>query len=569
MEGRRRAGTRGEGRIIMTKTTGKRALIELLRGEDVEYVFGIPGATEIHFMDALEEAPDIQYILGLQEVVCAGMAEGYARATGRPGFLNLHTAPGLAAATPMLYNARAGGVPLVITTGQNDTRLLQRDPHLSGDIMAIGRPHTKWCTEIVHAEDLPTVIRRAFKMAVQPPTGPVLVSIPQDVLAQEFDFDCKPNTVVYPRLRPDAAALARATEILAASERPLLLVESGVARCEALDEVVRFAELTGSRVHQSWMADVNFPVDHPQYLGDLDPSDPSAKDVLDGVDVLIGVGCSLFAEGFFNPKAPSPAGMKIVHIDDDPWEIGKNHPTECGLQGDIKATLAELNAALETALSAEARERAGRRAADAARAKAEADAALRARCEAEHDAVPISASRLMTEIAAVATPDTVIVDDCWSSSATLRQILAPSRPKTYFRARKGGSIGWGLPGALGVKLGLPDSEVIAVAGDGSAAWSMQSLWTAARYKIPVTYVITNNATYGQVKVVRKIVLGDYPLDEKHEGMELDRPVMDFAQIARALGVEGERVTTPDQLAPALRRAVGSGKPRLVEVMVGR
>jgi len=174
----------------------------------------------------------------------------------------------------------------------------------------------------------------------------------------------------------------------------------------------------------------------------------------------------------------------------------------------------------------------------------------------------------MTEIASATTPDTVIVDDCWSSSGVLRQIVAPSRPGRYFRSRKGGSIGWGLPGALGVKLGLPRKQVVAVLGDGSAAWSMQGLWTAARYRIPVTFVITNNATYGQVKVVRRLVLGDYPLREKHEGMELDRPVMDFTLLAKSLGVESERVADPDRLGPALRRAVGSGEARLVEVMVG-
>lgn len=552
----------------MARMTAKHALVELLRQEGVEYVFGIPGATEIHFMDALEEAPDIKYILGLQEIVCAGMAEGYARATGRPGFLNLHTAPGLAASMPMLYNAKAGGVPLVVTVGQNHSRLLQRDPHLTGDIVGMGKIHSKWSTELVHTEDLPLVLQRAFKMALQPPTGPVLVSIPQNVLEGDLDFDPGLRTVVHPHLRPDAAVLAEAVSILAGAERPLLLVESGVARCEALDEVVRFAELTGARVYQNWMADVNFPVGHAQYLGDFDITAPSTAAILEGVDVLVGVGCSLFSEGFFNPPTPSLDGVKIIHIDDDPWEIGKNLPTQCGIQGDVKTVLAELNAVLEATLSVKAREAARRRATQTAEEKAETRTAIEAQWAAEWDRRPISVSRLMTEVAAVTTPETVIVDDCWSSSAVLRQTLDLNRPRSYFRARKGGSIGWGLPGALGVKLGMPGHEVIAVSGDGSAAWSMQSLWTAARYEIPVTFVITNNATYGQVKVVRRAVLGEYPLQEKHEGMELDRPVMDFSLLAASLGVEGERVTTPDELAPALNRAVGSGRPRLVEVMVG-
>ena len=551
----------------MVKITGKRALMELLRQEGVEYVFGIPGATEIHFMDALEQAPDIRYILGLHEAVCAGMAEGYARASGKPGFLNLHTAPGLAAASPLLYNARLGGVPLVVTVGQNDTRLLQYDPHLSGDIVGIGKIHTKWSTEIMHAEDIPPAIRRAFKMATQPPTGPVLVSIPQNVLEHELEFERMPNTEVFPRLRPDTAALTRAVEILSHAKRPLILVESGVARCDALDEVVRLAELTGCRVYQAWMSDVNFPVTHPQYLGDLDPTGPEAADVMKSADVLIGIGCSLFAQGFFNPEKPSLSSTKIIHIDDDPWEIGKNLPVDCGIQGDIKAVLTELNAALEDTLPADARGQAQWRAGDIGREKTELNAARQARWEAERDLVPTSISRLMQEIKAAMGADTVIVDECWSSSGTLRQILELSRPRSFFRSRKGGSIGWGLPGALGVKLGLPDKDVIAVVGDGGAAWSMQSLWTAARYRIPVTFVIINNATYRQVKLVRKAVLGDYPLDEKHEGMELDHPIMDFSMMAGSMGVTGQRIARPEDLAMALKSAVGSKKPRLIEVLV--
>jgi len=258
-----------------------------------------------------------------------------------------------------------------------------------------------------------------------------------------------------------------------------------------------------------------------------------------------------------------------VHIDDDPWEIGKNYPTDCGLQGDVKTVLGELCLALEQGLSLAAKTKAQQRAAEIAKEKAAQAAALEARQAAEWDRVPISPTRLMAEIAAVADKDTVLVDDCWSSSALLRHIVAPSRPKSYFRARKGGSIGWGLPGALGVKLGMPEKRVIAVLGDGSAAWSMQGLWTAARYRLPVTFVITNNATYGQVKLVRKLVLGDYPLEEKHEGMELDYPVMDFRKLADSLGVGAVRVTEPAQIRPALEEALSAEEPRLVEVMLRR
>jgi benzoylformate decarboxylase len=553
--------------FIMTMMAGKNVLIELLRHEGVEYVFGIPGATELQFMDALEEAPDVRYILGLHEVVSVGMAEGYARASGKVGFLNLHTGPGVAAALPMLSNAQSGGVPLVVTAGQNHTRLLQYDPGLSGDIVGMGKLYTKWSTEIVHGEDIPTTIQRAFKMAMQPPTGPVLVSIPQNVLEQNFDFRYKPNTIVYPRLRPDKAGLDLALEILREAKRPFILVESGVARCDALDEVVRFAELTGSRVYQAWMSDVNFPVTHPQYLGDLDPTSSQAKNVLKDVDVLIGIGCSLFRQGFFNPEPTLPPNTRIIQIDEDPWEIGKNFPVDCGIQGDIKASLADLNESIENGIPLRLRQEAKQRGKEIAQEKSRLNDQLKIQIENERDRVPISISRLMKEIREAMTPDTVVVDDCWSSSGMLRQVLELKKPRTFFRSRRGGSIGWGLPGALGVKLGLPDKRVIAVSGDGSAAWSVQSLWTAARYRIPVTFVITNNATYRQVKIVRKLVLGDYPLNERHVGMELDDPVINFSILSQSMGVKGETVKRPEDLSPALKAAIESGEPRLVEVFV--
>jgi len=551
----------------MTIMKGSKALIELLRREGVEYVFGIPGATEIQFMDALEKVPDIQYVLGLHEVVCAGMAEGYARASGKVGFLNLHTGPGVAAALPLLYNAQQGGVPLVVTSGQNHTRLLQYDPHLSGNIVGMAKIVTKWCTEIVHAEDILPSIQRAFKMAMQPPTGPVLVSIPQNVLEQQFDFRYKPNTIVHKRLRPDEAGLDLALGILNEAKRPVLLVESGVDRCDALDEVVRFAELTGSRVYQAWMADVNFPVTHPQYLGDLDPTSPQAKDVLKDTDVLIGIGCSLFAQGFFNPEPTLPPDVKVIQIDENPWEIGKNFPVDCGIQGDIKAVLVELNELIEKRGPSRVREKAKDRAKEIAQEKSQLEHQLSIQIGKERDSVPISISRLTTEIKDAMTPNTVIVDECWSSSGMLRQVLDLKKPKTFFRSRKGGSIGWGFPAALGVKMGSPDKEVVAVVGDGGAAWSAQGLWTAARYRIPVTFVITNNASYRQVKIVRKLVLGDYPLNEKHEGMELDNPVMNFSMLAQSMGVKGETVKSPEDLGRALKTAINSREPRVIEVLV--
>jgi benzoylformate decarboxylase len=308
-------------------------------------------------------------------------------------------------------------------------------------------------------------------------------------------------------------------------------------------------------------------VTHPQYLGDLDPTSPQAKTVLKDTDVLIGIGCSLFGQGFFNPESTLPPNIRMIHIDENPWEIGKNLPADCGIQGDIKAVLAELNEAIENSMPSRSRQVAKDRAKEIAQEKSKLNDQLRIQIENEKDRVPISISRLMTDIRNAMTPNTVIVEEGWSSSGMLRQILNLTKPKTFFRSRRGGSIGWGLPAALGVKLGLPDKQVIAVSGDGSAAWSIQGLRTAARYRIPVTFVITNNATYRQVKIVRRIVLGEYPLNERHEGMELDDPVINFSMLAQSMGVKAEPVKRPEDLSRALKVAIESGEPRLIEVFV--
>jgi benzoylformate decarboxylase len=551
----------------MPVMSGAEALIEILKKEGVEYVFGIPGATELLFMDALEKSTGINYILGLNEIVSAGMAEGYARAAGKPGFLNLHTGPGMAAALPMLYNAHAGGVPLVITAGQQDTRLLQQDPHLSGDIVGMGKIFTKWSTEIHHAEDVPMIMRRAFKTAMQHPTGPVLVSLPQNVLEGEIDFQYRAESNVYSDVRPDEKALDKAVNIIKDVSNPVILVESGITRCNALEEVVKFAELTGSKVYQVWMSDVNFPVRHPQYLGDLDPSQESTKEILKDCDLFIGVGCPLFSPSFYNPVEVMPGNAKVIHIDEDPWELGKNMPVDCGIQGDIKVVLTELNKKLHDELSEDTIRNIENRKEETEKQKTKKTNNLEKQVEAEKNNIPVSVSRFMKEIDNLMTESTIVVDDCWSSSQMLRQLVNFSESGQFIRARKGGSIGWGLPGAMGVKLGAPGKKVIAICGDGSTAWSMQSLWTAAKYNIPVTFVITNNGVYRQVKLVRKKVLGEYDLTERHTGMDIDKPVINFKMLAESMGVRGVQVNEPGGLEHALKDAVDSDIPGLVEVFI--
>ena len=547
----------------MAQKKGSEILRDILLHYGVEYVYGIPGATEIWFMDVLEKTPEIQYILGLNEITCVGMAEGYARTKGRPAVLNLHTGPGMAAAMPMLVNCKNGHVPLVVTVGQNDSRFLQNDPQLSGDIVGMGKTIAKYATEIHHVEDLPTVLHRAFKMAMQPPMGPVVVSIPGNLLAETMDYEPRDNQWPDTRSRGDRAAVEKAAQLIRQAKNPVMLVQEGVAISGAEAETVRLAELMGARVYQVWMGDVNFPVQHPLYCGDFDSTGPMAADILGRADLLVGVGCQLFNDAFYSGRRVVSPQLKIVHISDDPWEVGKNFATDAGIVGDPKTVCAELCALLEgdAALAAAAQAR-------TAAIQAETDAkkaALAQKIAAEAGHEPIAVSHLMNTIKSVIPEDTLILDDCWSSSGLLRSILDLKQPGSLCRPRNGGSIGFGPAGALGMKQAAPDRPVLAVCGDGSTAWGMQAFWTAAHYKIPVTYIITNNAVYRQVKCVRKIFMGDYPLNEKHLGMELDDPVIDFVQLAQSMGVAGRKVRKPEELAQAIREGMASGVPNLIEV----
>lgn len=549
----------------MAMMSGSKALIELLRNEGVEYIFGIPGSTEILFMDALEDQSEINYILSLHEVVTLGMAEGYARTSGKVGVVNLHTGPGLAASMPMLFNARLNRTPLLVTAGQQDSRLLMQEPALSGDLVRMASQFTKWSTEVLYAADIPLAIQRAFKVAAHPPMGPVFVSLPQDVLDQKIDFDYIPRGQSFTRLRPDQEAINRAVEVLITTQSPVIIVGNGVAQSEALAETVELAELIGAPVYDPWMSDVNFPVSHPQYLGDLNLASPQTKEMLKLAGVLVAIGVQLFRQPLYSSEPLLTKNTKVIQIDNNSWEIGKNFPVAAGIEGDIKVSLAGLNDALQKSMSAQTREAAKTRAQEIAKEKQRITEAFLEKARRERDRVPIAVSRLMQELRDSLKPGTLVVDDCWSCSSTLRRSIDFREPKSFQRTG-GGSIGWGMSGSLGVKLASPDRPVVAVIGDGSAVWSIQSLWTAAHYNIPVTYVICANASYSQVKLMKILLMGEQAKG-RYLGMDLDEPRIDFCQLAQAMRVHGQKVERPEKLREALRSALELGKPALVEVYI--
>ncbi len=551
----------------MSFLSGKQAFLEILVQEGVSVIFGNPGTTELPLMDGLAREPRIRYVLALQEAVAVGMADGYAQASGRLGVVNVHTSPGLGNAMGMLYDAREAGAPLLLTAGQHDQAMNLTEPILWSDLPPVARPYVKWSHEITRVEDLPRAVRRAAKTALAHPAGPVFLSIPVDVLNAERELDLLASTRIAPRVRGDAAAVEAAADLLAQSRRPILISGDAVAQGDALAEMAEVAELLGAPVYTECVPSLcSFPFTHPLYRGAFPRLGQPIRALLMQHDLILCVGGDLFTLSLPPDSEPMPEGLPVIHMDTDPWEIGKNYPARVGILGDPKATLPELAEALRRRLSPAAREESAARV-EAARAAQHAELArLRSRAAAESGRIPITPLALMAAVAEALPPDAVVVEETISSGLGLRQLLRSSDPKSFF-ALRGGGIGWGLPAALGVTLALPGRPVVALVGDGSAMYTIQSLWTAAHEGLAVVYVICNNASYRILKQRTLALKGFAAEDDRYIAMDLVNPAIDFVGLARSLGVPGETVEKAPEVGAALGRGLASGGPYLVDVRI--
>src|SRR5215470_11031775 len=333
--------------------SGKRAFLDLLKQEGIKVMFGNPGTTELPLMDAFAVENDIRYILGLQEAALMAMADGYAQASGELAVLNLHVAPGLGNAMGMLYDAMKANAPVLVTAGQQDSDYLVMEPVLTADLATLARPFVKWAAEVHRAADLPRYVHRAMKTALAPPTGPVFLSLPGDILKNDADIDMLEPTRVAPRLRGDADAVAAAADMLAKAERPVIIAGDAVAQSRAHQELAALAEAIGAPVYTEFIPNTaSFPASHPLYRGMMTRSQQGVREVLDKHDLLFSVGGDMFTWSLPSTVKPMPAGMPLIHLDTDPWQIGKSYPAQVGILGDPKATLPDITAAVRERMSA-------------------------------------------------------------------------------------------------------------------------------------------------------------------------------------------------------------------------
>jgi len=542
---------------------GRQVFFETLVNHGVERIFGNPGTTESPLLDSLLDYPQIGYIVHLHEGVAVGAANFYAQASGKTAFVNLHVAPGLGNAIGMIYGALRNNTPMVVTAGQQDTRLRLRDPVLGHDLAAMAAPVTKWSVQAECADELGPILQRAFKVAAEAPAGPVFVALPIDVMEQETEVPAGRPARLFAANRPDPAGIAAMAKLLAAAGSPAIVCGDDVARTGAAKVLVRIAEKTGAAVWSEGLRGRNsFPTDHPAYRGTLGFDATGIARQLASNDLVLMAGGPFFEEVWYAPGSPFPSGCKVLQIEAAPARLAYNFAVDAGVLADVGAALEALDVALPGI------DRAARRN-EALRAQKDADeAAQKARVEKAWSRSPTSMARAMAEIRAGSPENAVVVDETITANLDLFKTFTFKGPGDYFSGR-GGGIGQGMAGAIGVAVAEARRPILCLSGDGSSMYSIQALWTAAHHDLPIVFVILANREYRVLKhnIDAYRARFDVKSNKPYMHMDLSNPVMNFVDMAHGMGVAGTRVARADDIKPAVAAAFKSGRPHLLEIEI--
>lgn len=575
----------------MPGTTGHRKLLEQLTADGLTTIFGNPGSSEEGLLNEITGFPQVRYILGLQEAAVICMADGYAQATGKPAVVQVHTGVGLGTGLGSIYHAWRRQTPMVVLAGEAGVSYDALEAHMAVDLVAMARPVTKYAARALHPSSLLRLLRRCIKVAATPPFGPVFLAIPQDVLDQANEEPVLPTQFPETRTTPEPALIARAAEMLAGAENPVILMGDGIAHAGGEAELVAFAEALGARVYGVMVSELVMPWSHPLYCGLTGHmfGYASARTV-ENADVVVISGTYVFPDVFPLLTSPFRADAKVIQIDLDPYAIAKNHPVSLGLMSDPKTTLRALTAALSAQMTSEQKamtaaraERIGAENADRLQRERARD---QARDETDRQAwqvdypaapgggnpdrdLPPRMSNFARELARVLPADAILFDESLTHNPDLLRWIVPEKPRHFFQT-PGGTLGVGIPGAVGVKLAHPDKTVIGLTGDGGAMYTYQALWTAAHYRIGAKFVVCNNQSYRLLK----LNLVDY---WRQQGLTPEQyppfpppfdvagPSPDFVGLAGALGVPGSRIEERRQIAPAIAAMLAHDGPYLLEL----
>jgi benzoylformate decarboxylase len=556
---------------LLTERTAAQAYLEVAAAHGVEYVFGLPGTSGQEFIGTIADQEKIRFVLALHETCVVSMADGHARVTGRPTLAQVSTLPGSANAVGALYDAYRDRSPVIVTSTNVDTRIVGRDSHTEGkDLVEMTKQFTKWSAEVHRADRIPEYLNRAFKVAATPPTGPVYLALPSNLLGESINAvipDTERSRIIS-RIGGDPESLTEAARLLAQAKRPLIVAGSGIVKAGAVEDLIKLAELVAAPVvMEPRYSFLSFPTTHPHSF-QIPERQPSFNlPVWGEPDLILAVGCRLIREYRYLPEPVMKPETRCIHIEEDPWEIGKVFPVDLGIIADPKSALRSL-VEMSAKLIGTDDDARSERLACIKKAKEMVTAELEQRVKIGWDATPINAARLMRAMDKLIERDALIVNESPTSKDILMANFRFTPERAYFSNSSGGYLGWGLGAAIGAKLASPGRRVVACLGDGSSMFGLQGLWTLAKYRVPLTVIVFNNRAYMAVK--NQFRGSEERIRIAAEmGAELVGPDLNFARLADTFGIFGQRVEQPEQIEPALKRALEQAGPALVDVVISQ
>jgi len=557
---------------------GHEAIIRQFLANGIDHMFGNPGTVEQGFLDALEDVPEMKYILTLQESIAVLCADGYARSRLKPALVQIHSSPGLGNAIGNLYQAKRGNSPLVVIGGDAGIKYQAMDAQMAADLVAMAEPVTKWSAMVQHPSSLLRMVRRAIKVASTPPCGPVYLCLPEDMLDAEITEEIYPAHIPSFDIHPTIANLTECADLIKSANNPIILVGDGIAWSNGLDPLVELAEKIGAKVYSADGGEVNFPDNHLLNYGSTghmfgSSSFPKMQDC----DLCLALGCYLLPEVFPHLGEIFKASTKVIHIDVDPSNIAKNHRVDVSYIGSPGTFLRELLPVLNNTY-----DESNIKSALLRKEKLEAASpVINNNIEETYQTVPkypdeqyddkttYMASGYFFKVLSEKLPaNSILFDEALTNSPPLGHHLPGIKIGDKMMTR-GGSLGTGFPSAIGAKAAHPDRTVIGFSGDGGSMYTIQCLWTAVRHGINAKFVVCQNRSYRLLQAnitqfwkERGITGRNFPTS-----FDLSYPEIHFDDIAKSFGMDAERIWSPAQVPDAIDRMLASNKPYLINLVL--
>ena len=547
---------------------GRHVFFDSLIAHGADAIFGNPGTTENPVLDSLADYPGVRYVVALHEGVAVCAAGHYAMASGKTAIANLHVAPGLGNAIGMMYGALKACVPVIVTAGQQDTRMRLRDPILRHDLVAMAAPVVKWAVEAQSADEIAPIMNRAFRIANEGPPGPVFIGLPNNVMSAETRIEATSAGPLYCRNPPQSAAIDRLATLLLGARNPVIFAGDAIAAEGANTSFTALVETLGATVYTELLRSRQvIAARHPSLRGRIPITAGELRSLLSDHDVALLIGGPFVEEIWFDPVNPIPATTAVAQIDSVAGRLAYNYPVDIGVLGALPQVLQALNTAVLARAPAAFRTAAAARNSAHAATKAAALAKLDTAIERAQSRTPMSPNVALATLADALPDDVIVVNEAITAASDLEHAFAPAGQTDFYMGR-GGGIGQGIAGALGVALAHPRRLVVAVSGDGSAMYSIQALWTAAHHGLNIVFVILANREYRVLKHnldTHRLRFGENP-EQPYPHMDLTSPTLQFVELARGMGVAAGSATTPEEIRTQAA-AASRGGPYLLELVI--